>query len=357
MERRLLLVAGGTGGHIWPAISLGRWIERNRPGVSVGYVCGMRQLELDIYSSAGIDPQRLPLEGSPFSGGGILNKLSRIEGLFSSFGKARRLIKQAAPDCCVLFGGYLSFPVLMVCLALKIPVVMHEQNAYAGKVTRIASKLGVEIFTGWSECIPLPLGKYTRIGVPVRVFEKIDRSQAWHKLGLPGDVPAGPMVVAFTGSLGSMSIKEFICDTATTEQFKNWTFILPAVSESVEKIGENIYLLPNIWDASLLFSLADMAVIRAGGSTLTEVGTIGIPSIVIPWRGAADDHQYHNAVAFLAENAGILWDSGSDNKMFAKKLAKLYEISKDRRQIMASKLYNSAGRICEDFWLALSSHF
>jgi len=357
MGRKILLAAGGTGGHIWPAISFGQWIVNNQKETSVDYICGVRPLEIEIYGAAGIKPQSLPMEGSPLSGSGITDRISRLGGFFSSFGIACRIVKKSVPDCCVLFGGYISFPVLIACLVLKVPVVMHEQNAYAGKVTRIASKLGVEIYSGWSECIPLRYGRYTKIGVPVRDLKRVEPTEAWSRLGLTGNVPTGPRVVVFSGSLGSISIMEFIRETASMEQFRDWTFIIPAVAENIEKVSENIYLLPKIWDASLLFSLADMAVVRAGGSTLTEVGTLGIPSVVIPWRKAADDHQYHNAIAFLAENAGILWDGGSDNNAFAKKLMMLHEISKDRRQIMASKLYNSAGRICGDFWLALSSHF
>ncbi len=357
MQGKILLVAGGTGGHIWPAISFGRWINKNKPEVSVDYICGMRPLEIEIYDSADIKPHRLRLEGSPLSGRGIINKITRSIEQFSAFSEARGFIKNFAPDCCVLFGGYISFPVLLACKLLKVPVIMHEQNAYAGKVTRFASKMGVEIFSGWSECLPLSSDKYTQIGVPVREFEKIDPLKAWQELGLSENMPDGPKVVVFSGSLGSQSIKDVICNVAGMEEFKNWTFILPAVADKVEKIGENIYVLPKIWNASLLFSIADFAVVRAGGSTLTEVGTLGIPSIVIPWRNAADDHQYYNAVTFLAENEGFLWDGSSNFNVFAKKLTKLYEISKDHRQIIASKLYNSAGRICENFWFALSSYF
>ncbi|MCE5202521.1 MAG: UDP-N-acetylglucosamine--N-acetylmuramyl-(pentapeptide) pyrophosphoryl-undecaprenol N-acetylglucosamine transferase [Synergistaceae bacterium] len=357
MVKKLLLAAGGTGGHIWPAISFGQWLGKHKPDVHVDYVCGMRPLELEIYKSANIIPNRLPVDGSPFSGSGLLKRTKRAGSLFPALYNASKIIKNSSPDCCMLFGGYVSLPLLFVCRMLKIPVVMHEQNAYAGKVTRIASKLNVDIFTGWSECPPLRTGEYTRIGVPVREFERLDQDTAWRTLMLSEKMPDGPKVMVLTGSLGSQPVKKMICDVAGMEMFKDWSFVIPAVAEKNEMAADNVYLLPKTWNAGLLYSIADMAVIRAGGSTLTEVGVMDIPSVVIPWRGAADDHQYHNAVAFIAENRAIMWDGNGSAEDFSKKLLSLYSIFKGQQESSTFKRYNNAGRICEDLWLALSSHF
>ncbi|MDO5563041.1 MAG: UDP-N-acetylglucosamine--N-acetylmuramyl-(pentapeptide) pyrophosphoryl-undecaprenol N-acetylglucosamine transferase [Synergistaceae bacterium] len=356
-DPKILLAAGGTGGHIWPAISFGSWINDNKPGATVCYVCGSRALELEIYHAAGIEPNILPMEGSPFSGSGVVKKLSRTFALFKCCAKAYRLIKESSPTCCVLFGGYLSFPMIFACRALRVPFVMHEQNAYAGKVTRFASKIGIDIYSGWKECLPLAPGKFTHIGVPVRLFKKHGPAEAWEALGINDEYRVGPKVVAFTGSLGSQSIKDVICAAAPKGKYSDWTFILPAVSEKIEKVGNNVYLLPRVWDASLLFSAADMAVVRAGGSTLTEIGTLGIPALVVPWRNAADNHQYHNAVAFASENKAVIWDDGGDNGEFEEKLSNLAKVLGEYREKNQSKLYNNAGKICENLWLALSPNF
>lgn len=347
----MLIVSGGTGGHIWPAISFGRWLAKNQPDVAVQYMCGSRQLEREIYDAAGVSAYALPMEGSPFSGGG-LKRISRAFSLLPAFGEARSMIKRFKPDCCLLFGGYISFPVLAACRVSGVPVFVQEQNARAGKVTRIASKMGVMVFSGWQECEPLKDGRYTRVGVPVREFERMSRAEAWKRLALPESAPTGPVAVVFTGSLGSVPVRDIICGAASQECFRDWTFLLPAVSEKIEKVGDGVFLLPHIWDASPLFSIADVAVMRAGGSSLTEAGTLGIPSLIIPWRKAADDHQYFNAVSYLSENTGLMWD-GADVEVFTKKLLQLYEIQKSGRQITSSKLYNMAGRICEVLWAAI----
>lgn len=356
MGRKVLLAAGGTGGHIWPAISFGRWIEGHKEGVSVEYACGKRPLELEIYKAAGILPHALSMYGSPFSGGG-LERLRRARALSTAFFEARNLLKRFKPDVCVLFGGYLSFPFLAACRLAGVTAVMHEQNAYAGKVTRLAARLGVDVFSGWRSCEPLASSRFTYVGVPVREFAQMTQAEAWKRLELPGAMPAGPKVVVFTGSLGSTPVRNMIGELSREEQFRGWTFVLPAVADMTRQEGDNVWLLPKIWDAAPLFRLADMAVVRAGGSTLTEIGTVGVPSIVVPWRGAADDHQYHNAVAFIAENKAVMWNGGADKDEFSRKLAKLSSMTGGNSQKTSFRLYNNAGRISEDLWLAVSSRF
>ena len=357
MNSNIVLVAGGTGGHIWPAVSFGKWIENNKEGVNVNYICGSRPLEAEIYKSAGIVPFVLEMVGSPLSGRSWGQRLGRLRSLFSSFIRARGFLKKKQPCGCVLFAGYVSFPMIMACKSMGIPLVLHEQNAYAGKVTRIAAWLGIKIFTGWDSCQALAKSDYQAVGVPVRDFLKHSPKEAWAKLNVPADFPNSPRVVVMTGSLGSQSIKELIVKAADDEAFKGWTFVLPALSDSVVKIRDNVFLLPKIWDASLLFGVADMAVVRAGGSTLTEVGTLGIPAVIIPWRGAADDHQRYNAAEYVKNNIGIVADDNQNYDSFKDKLLELYRTNRQNEQKCTNKLYNNVSIICEDFWLALSPEF
>jgi UDP-N-acetylglucosamine--N-acetylmuramyl-(pentapeptide) pyrophosphoryl-undecaprenol N-acetylglucosamine transferase len=353
MIRKLLLTAGGTGGHIWPAISFGTWLAKSKPNISVEYICGKRPLEKEIYESADIDPLMVSMKGSPFSGSSI-ERVHRVHDIFTAFGEAKAIVKKFSPDACLLFGGYISFPVLAACRLLRVPTAVQEQNAYAGKVTRLAAMTGSVIFSGWKDCAPLKFGSYTKTGVPVRHFKKMDSEQAWKELGLPGRMPDGPKIVVFTGSLGSTPVKDMVKEIASREAFGDWTFLLPAIATATDKISENVYLLPKIWNAAPLFNIADMAVTRAGGSSLTEAGTAGVPVLIVPWRGAADDHQFHNAVAFASENAALIWD-GSGQDIFAEKLLQLKMLADKQMQKTSSKLYNNAERICADLWAALSS--
>lgn len=353
MNKRILLVAGGTGGHIWPAVSFGKWLEVNEPQVRVDYVCGNRELEKNIYSAAECEPFILPLTGSPLSGN-MMVKLRRTKDFFKAFKDARSIIERVSPDFVLLFGGYVSFPMLVAAMLAGVPVALHEQNAYAGKVTRFAALMNIPVFSGWEDCMPLAETKFRRTGVPIRKFHLVKQSEAWTRLGFNEPFPFGIKVVVFTGSLGSSTVKDIICQIAQKEYFRNWNFILPAVAETCEKLCDNVYVTPKIWNTEILYSLADMAVVRAGGSSLTEVGSLGIVSCVIPWEKAADNHQFHNAVAFVSENAALIWD-GKDKAQFEKKLLKLEKLADEKEAILSSKLYNSADKISATLWAAILS--
>lgn len=354
MKKNILLVAGGTGGHIWPAISFGSWIKSNKKKFNVHYVCGSRLIEDEIYKSVNIIPQVLPIDGSPFSGANISQRIHRFLSFFIVFFRAKRILNELNPALCILFAGYISFPFMLLCKFYKIPVVIHEQNAYAGKSTRVARTIGIDIYTGWEECNPLKNGTFTPVGVPVRNFKSHRREYAWKKLGFSEKLPKGIIVVVLTGSLGSASIKDKVSELAKKEKYKDWSFILPGVSKKMEKLNNNVFLIPHVWDASLLYSLTDIAIARGGASTLTELGSLGIPSVVVPWREASDDHQFSNASIFVAENAAVIWNEKKDLIDFENKLTKVYKIYKDPSVKNNIKLYNSANRTCENFWFALS---
>lgn len=349
---KLLITAGGTGGHIWPAISFGQWIRKIHPECEIKFVCGSRPLEKEIYAAAHEDAVVMPADGSPLSGSSIGQRADRFCAMFSSYAKARDILKEFRPDAALLFGGYLSFPVIAACRRLGVRCAMHEQNARAGKVTRFAAAVGIDVYSGWVECAPVAQQRYLRTGVPIRDFSLPDQETSWSKLGLPQKMPAGPKVVVFTGSLGSRSIKEKICAVAGEEDFKNWTFIIAAASGRPEQAEDNVWLLPKIWDAALLYGAADILVLRAGGSTLTEAGVLGIPAVVIPWKGAADNHQYHNAMSFISENIGMVFNEDEGADALGASLKQLYEI-KECKHHRSGSLKGQGDVICENLWSAL----
>lgn len=355
MTDRLLLIAGGTGGHIMPAIAFGRWALRFR-GAEIGYVSGIRPLETEIYSSAGIEPHVLNLSGSPLSGGvSLKNKMNRVFATVVACAKARKILKEFRPSSCVMFGGYISLPFLIMCKMMKIPAVLHEQNACAGMVSRLAAKLGVSVLTAWESCIPLDRTRFERIGIPVREFKKIERGEAIKMLGVEGDFADRFIAVIFSGSLGSVSIKGQVVEAASSVDFKDWLFLIPAVSDVAERISANVWVLPKMWDPSPLFSAADCIVTRAGGSTLAEVAALEIPALVIPWKDAANNHQYHNAVAFLSENTGIILDLENNAGLLPSKLLELKGLVQCGTQKRTSRPYNKVDKICERLWEAMSS--
>ena len=307
MNKKSLIVAGGTGGHIFPAIVWGRELEKNNSEVK--WLCGSRELEKVIYNSAGIQPFLLSISGSPFGTRSIIKIFGRLIDLVKSFFQARRFIKAFRPDDIFLFGGYVSFAPLLIAKMNKIPVTLHEQNAVAGKVTKLAQKWGAEIITGWPECEGINNFRY--VGIPARDPVRIERKKALEILGL--NIPENSKIIGIAGgSLVSGTLNEILIKAA--EICKNFEFVF--LSHERKDIN-NTHFIPPQWDMNPFYSICDVVVCRAGGSTLAEILKWKIPAVSIPWPQAADNHQVKNAKEFvkLAENSSIFYEGDSPENL------------------------------------------
>ena len=354
VHTRMLLVAGGTGGHIIPAVAFGNWLKARQKGVEVDYMSGSRPLELEIYRQSGIEPFALDIMGSPM-GAPKGEKISRWRDLIRSITQAKRIIAPAAEkryDLCLLFGGYVSVPALWIARRYGLRLLVHEQNARAGVVTRIASALGVAVASGWRVCDPLVAGKFTCTGTPIRRIEITDRDKAWHALGLSGEVPDGPIAVVTTGSIGSAAVGEAVGKLAQEAHRKSWCFLVvdADVREPVRG-GANLFRIPRVWDIGNLYSLADILVTRAGASTLAEVEALGIPALVIPWRGAAKDHQMLNANQLHGADSVAIWDErGGDIDELSHKVDELGISRLSKKGVLGKRMYNAFENICGRLW-------
>jgi len=349
--KKVVLVAGGTGGHIMPAISFGEWLVKNIPGVCVDYISGMRAMELDIYRSAGIFPHAISIEGSPL-GAPKGMCIKRWRDMLRSYSETRAIMKEIKPDLCVLFGGYVSVPALFACLASGIRVVAHEQNAQAGRVTRLAHRLKVPVAAGWERCDPIHAKDFTYTGVPVRELAPMGRAQAADALGLKGITGGQPIVVIMTGSLGSRLIRDKAAMLSEREDFKTWNFVVvtPEVKEPFKQ-AENFFCLPRRWDVAPLFALADLLVLRAGASTLTEAWAVDKPALVVPWRKASRDHQMKNARAFAQIGKAAIWDENEEDlETLARKIMILYKTYATNADCQDKRMYNATEYICAKLW-------
>ena len=317
MPEKFLIASGGTGGHIFPAIVFGKNLEKN--GALVSWLCGSRKLEQDIYNSAGIEPFCLPLAGSPLGVKSLTKIFARFIDLIKSLFQTFKYIKNFKPDKIYLFGGYISFAPLIAAIIKKIPVTLHEQNAVAGKVTRIASKFGVKIITGWAVCEGIK--NFTCVGIPVREPVKIPKSEALEILNL--NIKENSKIIGVAGgSLGSGPLSEILIKAA--EMCKNFEFVF--LSHEKKDVKNTHFLLPQ-WDMNPFYSICDVIVCRAGGSTLAEILKWEIPAVTIPWSGAMDNHQEKNAREFIkiAKNSCIFEENESSEKL-AEILEKIFLI-------------------------------
>lgn len=307
MNKKILIVAGGTGGHIVPAIVFGRGLEKENSEVK--WLCGSRELEKVIYNALGIQPLLLSISGSPFGTRSIKAISGRLIDLIKSFFQTRKYIKDFNPEKIYLFGGYVSFAPLLIAKLKKIPVTLHEQNAVAGKVTKIALKWGAEIITGWPECEGINNFRY--VGIPVREPVKIPRKDALKTLGL--DIPENSKIIGIAGgSLVSGPLNDLLMKTA--EICKDFEFVF--LSHEKKDI-ENKHFIPLQWDMNPFYSICDVVVCRAGGSTLAEILKWDLAAVSIPWPEAADNHQVKNAAEFvkLSKKSKVFFEGDSPENL------------------------------------------
>ena len=303
MSNRVLIASGGTGGHIFPAIVFGMGLQKN--GDSVKWLCGSRELERTIYTSAGITPEILPIAGSPMGTKSPVKILGRIANLLSSFTMTSRIIHDFRPDAIYVFGGYISFAPLLLGKLKGIPVTLYEQNAVAGRVARLAEKLGANICTGWPVCEGIKHFTYT--GTPAREPVRVLREEALRELGLK--IPVDAKIVGIAGgSLGSGPLSELMRRTA--ELCRGCEFVF--LSSKERRDEENMHFILSQWNMNAFYSVSDVLVCRSGGSTLAEVLKWGMPAITIAWPGAMDNHQEKNAREFvkLAKNGRMFPETG-----------------------------------------------
>jgi UDP-N-acetylglucosamine--N-acetylmuramyl-(pentapeptide) pyrophosphoryl-undecaprenol N-acetylglucosamine transferase len=309
---RIFLVAGGTGGHILPAVAFGRWLAEAVDGVEIVYVSGNRCLEQEIYGVSGVHPVILPCEGSPMGTRGGASAARWLQILKAS-GEMVRLLGQMRPEVCVLFGGYVSFPALVAGKLKGIRILVHEQNAVAGRVTRLAARLGAKLLTGWNECHPFGKDRFVKVGTPVRAMRRLPRREAWNKLDL-GEFPGGRNCLVLGGSLGSLSLAERMEEISRLPDFEGWNFLVMGKETGDNHLSDRVWGIPRRWDMETLYSLADTAVVRGGASTLSELRAWAIPALVVPWPDSRDDHQSANARVFCEGGNGLVWDEVREGK-------------------------------------------
>lgn len=339
MTYRILLAAGGTGGHIIPSVAFGLWLQKR--GESVIWLSGSRPLEDEIYKAHGVVPRRLSLEGSPLGVSG-LRSLKRWKHLFSSFFEARAILKKERIDRCVLFGGYLSMPVLLAARCLRVPVLMHEQNTVAGKVTRFAARCGIPVACAWEECKGLGTAKKIVTGMPLREIHLIDKKDAQKRLLGTLLSDDEKLIIILGGSLGSGGMRKVLQDAQNMIKSTSCKVLCMGIKAEDRPFSEAL-VHEACWDMTTVFSAADVIVCRAGASTLAELRALGIPVLVVPWLKAVGQHQLSNAQYFSKLTGAPVFLEGSSQEQFRAALQSVAErrMSCEDSSAGAVKLYEA----------------
>ena len=321
MSARVLLAGGGTGGHLYPALALGEAFQRLDPDAEVFFVGAQRGVEARVLPERGVSHALLPLEpirrAKPWQNWRLPVSMARsVSGL-------RRVFRRFRPQLVVGTGGYASGPAVAYALLARIPVAIQEQNSYPGVVSRMVARRVGQVHLAFPEARRyLKPGKRTQVfeyGNPIRPPDlSLDRAAARAKFGL-GDGTVGLLV---GGSQGARPVNEALLGdlrgvaegrlAPPPPGFELLWATGPAnfarVEAGLRDIGGPAWVkaVPYIHDMPAALASADFAISRAGAMALAELCAWGIPTLLVPFRFAAANHQEHNAQALVDAGAAVM---------------------------------------------------
>jgi len=313
---RILVTGGGTGGHIYPAISIALGYKERHKNTEILYVGRQEGLESEIVPSYGLEYKSIPI--TYLKKKGLKGLVKYFVSLFKALIQSRRIIKAFKPDIIVGTGGYVTGPLMFVGQRLGIKTVLHESNAYPGKANRFFSKRAEIVFVSYGEAIKrFPNAKNLVVaGTPVRKeFSQVRRKESREALGIKNDEF---LVVSFGGSGGAQKLNESVMELmkkmsgleairfihVTGKSYYN-VFLKRQMDLDI-KFEDNIELMSYIDDMPKYMSAADLMITRGGALTLAEIMVLGTPSILIPSPNVTDNHQEHNARALANNGAALL---------------------------------------------------
>ena len=323
-ETRVIVSGGGTGGHIFPAISIANAIRQLRPEAKILFVGAEGRMEMQRVPDAGYEIIGLPVAG--FDRKRLWRNVGVLIKLIRSQWKARKIIKKFKPQVAVGVGGYASGPTLKMAATMGIPTLIQEQNSYAGVTNKLLAKQAKKICVAYEgmDCF-FPQEKIILTGNPVRqtlVTEQVSREDAAKHFGLD---PNRKTVLIIGGSLGARTLNEtMIANLNMIQAHPEVQFIWQVGKIYIDQVKEalraysgelvcnsHIATMPNLYVNDFIkhmeyaYGIADLVVSRAGAGSISEFCLLGKPVILVPSPNVAEDHQTQNALALVRRDAAL----------------------------------------------------
>jgi UDP-N-acetylglucosamine--N-acetylmuramyl-(pentapeptide) pyrophosphoryl-undecaprenol N-acetylglucosamine transferase len=307
----ILIAAGGTGGHIMPALAVGDALRRYHPGVEVVFLCGERELERSLYANHGESPIVMPARTLS---GGIFAKMGGVAAACGNIWRARRVAVERRVRVVLGMGGYVSGPAVLGARLAGCRTAIHEANAVAGRANRWLAPLVDLCALHFAETQPrIRAREVLRCGMPIREgLGAADRSEAAKYFGLD---PSRPVMLIIGGSQGARPLYDRLMAALPVldcAEHSGIQLLWAAGQANAESLSARlsaqrpkhlqITVVPFISRMDLALALADGAIARAGASTLAELISCGIPTLFVPYPHAVHDHQTRNAIC--AANCG-----------------------------------------------------
>ena len=302
MGQRIIIMAGGTGGHVFPALAVAQYLASKDWDVS--WIGTWRGMESKVVPANGIEMDCLSVEG--IRGKGLATKLRSLKQLLKSFWQVFKIFRKRKPDVVLGMGGYVAGPGGMVASLLNIPLVIHEQNRVPGTTNRLLVKKATRVL----EAFPGSFSGATNAtftGNPLRAhFLDFPEKKYWTEAS---DRDFRILVVG--GSQGAKILNDVIPATAISMEnveikHQTGTASFELVSKKYAQLAIEANAIEFIKDIASAYQWADMVICRAGAMTVSEVAAAGLPAVFIPLPHAIDDHQAANARYLVDAGAGIL---------------------------------------------------
>lgn len=311
-ELRVIISGGGTGGHIFPAVSIANAVKALRPDAKILFVGALGRMEMQRVPAAGYEIKGLPICG--FDRKNLLRNFKVLYKIWKSQRMAKQIIKDFKPQVAVGVGGYASGPTLNKAAAMGIPCLIQEQNSYAGVTNKLLAKKAKKICVAYEGMERFfPAEKIILTGNPVRqaLLETTTTHEAAVK-GMGFD-PSKKTILLVGGSLGARTINESVLQHLDIIKNSGVQFIWQTGKYYSEEIAKRLQgeELPDlkvtdfITDMGTAYKAADLVISRAGASSISEFCLIGKPVILVPSPNVAEDHQTKNALALANKDAAI----------------------------------------------------
>ena len=313
-QLNVLVSGGGTGGHIFPALSIANEVRRRHPDAKILFVGAEGRMEMEKVPAAGYNIIGLPVSG--FDRKHLLRNFKVVARLFKSMGLARKILKDFKPDIAIGVGGYASGPMLKEAQKQGIPTLLQEQNSYAGVTNKLLAAKADCICVAYEGMERFfPKDKIVLTGNPVRrnLLEcGATPEQARQAMGMD---PNKKTILIIGGSLGARSINNAIIDglakigEAYDVQviWQTGKIYDQQCREALEASGvKNVAQMAFISNMDMAYRAADLVVSRAGASSISELQLLGKAAILVPSPNVAEDHQTKNAMALSTRDAAIL---------------------------------------------------
>ena len=359
-QPRFIISGGGTGGHIFPALSIANAIKLRWPQAVILFVGAEDRMEMERVPAAGYEIVGLPVAG--FNRKQLLKNISVGFKLIKSLRRAKDIVNTFRPDAVIGVGGYASAPVLRAAVSQRIPTLLQEQNSIAGMTNKWLGKKASTICVAYEGMERFfPIDRIVLTGNPCRQDLTITPESVIEGNRFFGLDPTKNTILMLGGSLGARTLNDSIVRAFPEIEESNIQIIWQCgkyyYDEMMElfkdgKIPPNVLLFDFVSRMDLAYSVADLVISRAGAGSISEFSILGKPVILVPSPNVAEDHQTQNAMALVHENAAILVaDDSALEQLFSVALdlvenpTKLMELSAN---IMRFAQYNSAERIVDE---------